>query len=298
MRAAVGERGRDGYFPRDRSMLRRVHEERAVGLLYGQRALAIGAVAPLNYVGTRLHTRALDKPFQRLVKTAKAFETVYFGSREEADRVLELVHRLHEDVEGKLPEDAGPIPAGTPYSAFDPELMLWTVAVIADSAQVFYELFVRRLSEDERDALWADYVRFGELFGMPPEVAPDSHAEFRDYYEGRLASNEAYLTDEARYVGSAILFHIPVPAPQAPAMQVHNLFMRGALPPRVRALYGLRWSPAHALAFRGAVRAVRGSLALAPRGVRSGWNTKFFEDVAKTERARIARGRPVKGALA
>jgi uncharacterized protein (DUF2236 family) len=176
--------------------------------------------------------------------------------------------------------------------------MLWTVAVIADSAQVFYELFVRRLSGSERDALWSDYVRFGELFGMPREVAPSTYAEFRAYYEDRLASDDAYLTDEARYVGSAILFHIPVPAPQAPAMRVHNLFMRGTLPPRVRDLYGLRWTPAHALAFRAAARAVRTSLPLAPPRLRSGWNTRFFEDVAKTERARIARGEVIRGALA
>jgi hypothetical protein len=47
----------DGYFPRESSILRRVHEERAVGLLYGQRALGIGAIAPLNFIGTRLHSR-------------------------------------------------------------------------------------------------------------------------------------------------------------------------------------------------------------------------------------------------
>ena len=50
--------------------------------------------------------------------------------------------------------------------------MLWTVAVTAESALYFYELFVRRLSDWERDAFWLDYVRFGELFGMPREVAP------------------------------------------------------------------------------------------------------------------------------
>src|SRR5919199_5428669 len=130
----------DGYFPRGESMLRRVHEERAVGLLYGQRALAIGAIAPLNYIGTREHTRSLDKPFQRLTHTAKAFETIFFGSKAQADKILAFVHRLHEDVRGELPHDAGPFKAGTPYSAFDPGLMLWTVAVIADSAQTFYEL--------------------------------------------------------------------------------------------------------------------------------------------------------------
>ena len=28
----------------------------------------------------------------------------------------------------------------------------------------FYELFVKRLSEADKDAFWNDYVRFGELF--------------------------------------------------------------------------------------------------------------------------------------
>ena len=156
-----------GYFPRGASILRRVHDERAVGLLYGQRALCIGALAPLNYVGTSEHSYAKLTPFRRLAHTGKAFETVYFGSRQEADRVLAYVHKLHERVNGTLPEDAGVTPAGTPYSAFDPALMLWTVAVIADSAQYFYELLVRRLSDGEREQLWQDYVRFAELFGMP-----------------------------------------------------------------------------------------------------------------------------------
>src|SRR3954468_24162118 len=162
----------DGYCPRGSSLLRRVHEERAVGLLYGQRALGIGAIAPLNFIGTLRHTRARDMPFQRLVHTAKAFETIFFRPRAEADEVLESVHRLHQRVRGELPGEAGPFPAGTPYSAFDPELMLWTVAVIADSAEFFYELFVRRLSDDERERLWQDYIRFGELFGMPRDGAP------------------------------------------------------------------------------------------------------------------------------
>jgi uncharacterized protein (DUF2236 family) len=200
-------------------------------------------------------------------------------------------------VKGELPEDAGPFPAGTPYSAYDPELMLWTVAVIADSAQVFYELFVRRLSTAEREALWSDYVRFGELFGMPRDAAPGSYGEFRDWWGERLRSDEAYLTAEARYVGSAIMFEIPVPPSRVPAMKLHNLIMLGALPPRVRVLYGLRFTPAHAAAFRAAVVALRAPRPLAPRAVRTGWNTSFFDLVANTERARIARGEAIPGAL-
>src|SRR3954452_9151431 len=80
-----------GYLPREPSLLRRVHEERAVGLLYGQRALGLGALAPLNFIGTRRHSKAADQPFKRLVRTANMFETIFFGSKAEADRVLKIV---------------------------------------------------------------------------------------------------------------------------------------------------------------------------------------------------------------
>jgi uncharacterized protein (DUF2236 family) len=288
----------DGYFPAGRSLLRHVHRQRAVGLLYGQRALGIGAIAPLNFVGTLRHTRAKGTPFQRLVHTAKMFETIFFGSRAEADGVLAAVDRLHQRVRGELPEDAGPFPAGTPYSAFDPELMLWTVAVIADSGMCFYELLVDRLSDAERDELWGEYVRFGELFGMPRDVAPPTYRAFRAYMDERVNGAGAHLTGEAHTTGHAIMFQIPVPTLHRPAMRVHNLVVLGSLPPRVRELYGLAWTPAHAAAFRAAVATTRAWLPRSPRVVRTGWNTSFFDGVAATERALLERGRPVPGALA
>jgi uncharacterized protein (DUF2236 family) len=287
----------EGYFPLGTSLLREVHRQRAVGLLYGQRALGIGAINPLNFVGTRQHTKALDKPFQRLVHTAKAFETVYFGTRTEADHVLAFVHRLHERVEGELPEAAGPFAAGTRYSAFDPELMLWTVAVIADSGQAFYELFVRRLAPHEREALWRDYVRFGELFGMPRAAAPASYGEFREYWDDQLHGGRAHLTQEARHVAAAIMFQIPVPATHRLGMAVHNVVMLGALPPTVRDLYGLTWTPRHAVRFQAVVAAARATRPLTPAVVRTGWNTRPFTMVSDMERKLIARGDPVPGAL-
>lgn len=279
----------DGYFPED-SVLRRVHSERAVGLLYGQRALAIGAIAPLNFIGTRLHTRRPERPFQRLAQTGKMFEAIFFGSRADADAVLRLVNTMHEGVHGVLPEQAGSFPAGTPYSAFDPEQMLWTVAVVADSARVFYELFIAKLQPPELDALWRDYVTFGALFGMPEAVAPGSWTEFEDYFSARIRSPDAHLTQEARSTGRAIMFEIPVPTLNAPAMRVHNVIMLGALPAPIRRLYGLRYRPADAIAFRAAVTALRAPRPLAPGFLRRGRNTRFFDQVANTESDRLARG--------
>ncbi|HEY3728375.1 MAG TPA: oxygenase MpaB family protein [Solirubrobacteraceae bacterium] len=282
----------DGYFPRGHSMLRRVHEERMVGLFYGQRALCIGAVMPLNYVGTSEHSYGKLTPFKRLVHTGNAFEKIYFGTRAEADEVLACVHRLHQGVRGVLSEDAGITPAGTPYSALDPALMLWTVAVIADSAQHFFELFVRRLSGSEREQLWHEYLRFAALFSMPLDEAPGSYEEFRSYWRAQLASEELFLTDEARYVGYATAFEIPLPLTHQPGKQVHDLLMLGSLPPRVRELYGLSFTPAHALAYRAAVGVARAARRLTPGALARGWNTGSFNRVAATERWRIEHGRP------
>ena len=64
-------------------------------------------------------------------------------------------------IRGELREPAGRFPAGTPYSADDPELLLWILACMADSALVVYERYVRSLRRDERDAFWQDYKVIG-----------------------------------------------------------------------------------------------------------------------------------------
>lgn len=285
----------DGYFPRGTSVLRRIHEERVVGLFYGQRALCIGALAPLNYVGTAEHTASKEMPFKRLARTGTRFEAVMLGSRAEADQVLAAVREMHTRVHGTLPEDAGPHPAGTPYDALDPHLMLWTVAVMMDSAECFYDLLVRRLHDDEREALWQDYIGFAELFGMPREAAPPTYREFRAYYDGFLASDDVWLTDEARYMGRAVAFEIPMHALAQPFKRLHDAIMLGSLPPRVRRIYGLRWTRAHTAAFQTAARAVRAARPAMPESAARGRNTRFFDEVARIEAWRIAHGRPTPG---
>jgi uncharacterized protein (DUF2236 family) len=274
------------YFPPGRSIARMVHGERSVGLLYGQRALLIGALEPLTYTGTMLSTHAADKPFQRLARTAKIQETVLLGTREEADRALAAVHRLHETISGELPEAAGDHAAGTRYSAFDPELMLWTLAVIADSGRAMYETMVRTLSEAEREGLWQDYVRFGELFGLPRSEVPASHREFQAWFEARLASPELHATAHALEMAPMVAFRQPVPAPARANIEVQSRIIKGTLPPRVREIFGIRWSVAHEASFRALSAAHRRARRLFPHSVRRGRNDVFFDLVSRTERRR------------
>jgi uncharacterized protein (DUF2236 family) len=263
-----------------------VHGDRAVGLLYGQRALLIGALEPLTYTGTMLSTRAADMPFRRLARTAKIQETVILGSREEADRVLAAVHRLHQTIEGELPEAAGAHAAGTPYSAFDPELMLWTLAVIADSGRAMYETMVRPLSDEERERLWQDYVRFGELFGLPGSEVPAGYREFDAWFAGKLASPDLHATDHALEMAPLVAFRQPVPAPARGNLALQNHVIKGSLPPRVREIFGIPWNSGHEASFRAMAAAHRRARHVFPRPMRRGRNDVFFDVVSRAEQER------------
>jgi uncharacterized protein (DUF2236 family) len=274
------------YFAPGHSVARMVHGERSVGLLYGQRALLIGALEPLTYTGTMQSTRAADFPFRRLARTAKIQETILLGTREEADKALAAVERLHERVKGTLSEQAGEHPAGTPYSAFDPELMLWTLAVIADSGRAMYETMVRPLSASEREDLWQDYVRFGELFGLPPSEVPSSYREFKSWWDGRLSSPDLQATAHGLEMAPLVAFEQPVPRAARGNIAIQNHIIKGTLPPRVREIFGIGWSPAHEAGFRAMTAGHRRARHFFPRKMRRGRNDVFFDVVSKTERRR------------
>jgi hypothetical protein len=101
-----------------------------------------------------------------------------------------------------------------------------------------------------------------------------------------------FLTEEARYIGRATAFEIPMPGAQEPSKRVHDLLMLGSLPRRVRELYGLSYTAGQRTAFTSSARAIRMARRLMPGPVARGYNTRSFDGVARTERQRIERGIP------
>jgi uncharacterized protein (DUF2236 family) len=278
-----------GYFPAGESVLRRVHGERAVGLLYGQRALLMQAAHPVAFTGLVGSTGGLDAPFERLVRTAKIMESVYFGSRAEADRVTARVRGMHARVRGTIDRPVGPHPAGTAYAADRPDMLLWILACLADSALAVYRSFVAPLADPaQRERFWADYLLLGELFGLPRSEAPPDYAAFRDYVRARLRSDELFVTDEARELGRRVAFKLPLPAHRRAALPAVNLAVVGTLPPPVRRLYGIAWTPAHDAAFRALALGSRLARPLLPRPVRRGRSARDYEIVARAERRAFA----------
>src|SRR3954469_8849987 len=193
-----------GYFPAGESILRRVHEQRAVGLLYGQRALLMQATHPVAFTGLVGATNGLEAPFKRLVRTAQTMEKVYFGSREEADRVTRRVRHMHARVRGVTDRPAGPHPAASPSAAARPDMLLWILGCLADSALSLHRWFVGPLSRSQKARFWDDYLLVGELFGLDRVHAPATYPEFRAWFKDRIASGELYVTPEARAIGRRV----------------------------------------------------------------------------------------------
>jgi uncharacterized protein (DUF2236 family) len=232
-----------GYFDPE-GVAWRLGRERIM-LLGGGRALLMQVAHPLIAAGVAAHSDYREHPWRRLEGTLAAVWAAVYGTRAQADRAAKRVRLLHERVRGKIRSRMGPFDAGTPYSALDPDLLMWVHATLVDSALVTYGSWVSRLSELEQQAYWEEMKVMARLFGTPDEVIPHSLDDFRRYMSDRLASDEITVTDTAREIGRTVL-RPPLPAPLRPALSAVSLATASLLPAPLRAAYGLSWDPARA----------------------------------------------------
>ena len=241
------------------SPIRRVHRERALAL-YGPRALLMQAAHPLAVAGLLAHSDALEDPYARLARTAQTMHTITFGSRAEADRLTAHVRAMHGRVRGRIPEAVGRYPAGTPYRADDPELLLWVLFTLIDSALVVYRRYVGSLSRTEEAELWEDYKVVGRLFGLRAADLPATLADLDGYRRRMLDGDELAVTDWARRRARAIVFEPPVPWAVRPLVETVNFVTIALLPDQIRRQYGfvrLPPVPVHKALVRGGAEYVK-----------------------------------------
>jgi uncharacterized protein (DUF2236 family) len=237
------------YFTDD-SMLRRIHRERAVALS-GPRALLMQAAHPLAVSGLLAHSTAMDEPYDRLARTAEVMSTIGFGSRADADRVTRRVRSMHMRVRGQIKEPTGSYPAGTPYRADQPDLLLWVLFTLVDSGLVVYQLYVRSLDDDEHAAYWEDYKQVGHLFGLRSSDMPDTLADLRDYKREMLEGDVLHVSEWAGRRAREIVLEPPVPWLARPLLETVNFITIALLPDRLRREYG--FSPLPPAAVRRAI---------------------------------------------
>lgn len=223
-------------------MLRTVQRERVVAFS-GARALLMQAAHPLAVHGLLAHSTALDEPYERLARTAQTMNTIAFGSRAEADRVAKRVRAMHRRVRGHLPEQVGIYPAGTPYRADDPQLLLWVLFSLVDSALVVYSRYVRSLSRAEEARLWADYRVIGRLFGLRQRDMPATLEDLDAYRARMLEGEELLVTDWARRRARQIVLAPPVPLLARPILETLNFVTIALLPDTIREQYGFSALP-------------------------------------------------------
>ena len=250
-------------------MYRRVHREWAV-TLSGPRTLLMQAAHPVAFAGFFAHTGSLGDPYRRLERTAAVMNTIAFGERAAADRATRRVRLMHSRVRGVLAEPAGRFPAGTPYAADDPELLMWILGALADSALVVYDRYVATLSDEERDAYWQDARVVGGLFGLADDEMPrDIHA-FDAYVDGMLASGDLWVGDLARDLAVDVVLRPPAPVAARPLVEAVNQITIALLPREIRTLYGFGWDPLRGAAVRGGAEYLkRLVLPLLPHRVRA-----------------------------
>lgn len=193
-----------GYFGPG-SVTWKVHSHPII-LVGGFRALMIQALHPLAMAGVTHFSDFRDDPLKRLRRTAGFVHTVVFADTTTADKLAARVRSIHDRVSGTDPVTGGH------YNASDPETLLWVHCAEAHSFLYSYRVFAGELTGEEQDRYLSEYVRAGELVGIPRQQIPASRADYRDYFremQPKLCSSEM-ARDTVQFVARPKLRYVPM----------------------------------------------------------------------------------------
>ena len=190
-----------------------------------------------------------------------------FGSAEEIQARADRINTIHTRVHGILREPTVHFPAGTPYSATDPELLRWVHATLVESQLRTYQLFVDALTPDEQDQYCAEAAGIAPLLGIPDAFLPTNKTDLDRYLGDMLASGVIEVTETARVLARALLFP-PGGALTGPLLWLGRLTTIGLLPPAIRVAYGVEWGERGERRLRRASGVVRRFLRMVPLALR------------------------------
>jgi uncharacterized protein (DUF2236 family) len=121
---------------------------------------------------------------------------------------------------------------------------------------------------------------------------PATHRAFASWFGERLRSPDLQATAHALEMAPLVAFRQPVPRAARGNIATQNLVIKGTLPPRVREIFGIRWTAGHERAFRTLAASHRRARRAFPRRVRRGRNDVFFNTVARSEHQRGGTATP------
>lgn len=246
---------RDGYFAPE-SVIRRVGSTPVTPFLGGGTAVLLQVAHPLVAAGVAEHSDFRHDLWRRLARTLRALYLITFGTKQEADRAGAVVQQVHNHVRGETRTRLGAFPAGTPYAADDPELMLWVHATLVEASLSAYQRFQQPLAPDEQERYYREMAVVARVFGTPASVIPRNLAAFRDYFREQIESDTISITPVAQEIAEVVL-RAPLPLPMQLFGPAHRLATAAQLPPRLRREYGLGWTAAHSAALTMLARPVK-----------------------------------------
>jgi len=236
----------------------RINGERAIVLGWG-RAILMQLAHPLVAQGVADHSTFRETTLERVRRlhgTIKAMLDLTFGDVDASTAAADRINAIHDRVHGQLAETAGPWPAGTPYSATDPQLLTWVEATLLDSMPLAYQQLVATLTPEDIDAYCSEASAGSARFRIPPGLVPASRAALHTYLQAVMESDVLAVTSVARDLAREV---IDPPGARAlwPASTIARLAGVGWLPPSLRTAYGFSWSPRDEARLAAWVRRIR-----------------------------------------
>jgi len=239
-------------------VVERINGERLV-LLGWPCAILMQVAHPLIAAGVEEHSTFRDSPvapLRRLHGTIKAMLGLTFGDAREQQRVIDTIRSIHTRVNGTLDREIGRYPAGTPYSAEDPALVLWVHATLLDTSIRLYELLVGSLTAADRDEYCRDSASVALALGADPTAVPRDWSAMSNYVEAILAGQTLAVGSHALSLADAILDSRTMTL-SGPAGWTTRRLTAGLLPPELRRQYGLPWGTREERGFLRVVRSLR-----------------------------------------
>jgi len=181
-----------GWFDDD-APIRRVHADASM-FVGGMRALLFQSLHPLAMAGVAQHSDYRADPWGRLQRTADFLAATTFGPASEAQRAVDLVHRVHRHVVGTSAD-------GQSYAANDPHLLHWVHIAELDSFLAAHDRFGQQpLLGSERDQYVAASAVIARALGVehPPTTENELRQHLRTFRPELRGSREA--RDAARYL--------------------------------------------------------------------------------------------------
>ncbi len=170
------------------SMSWELHGDMGVVAVASIGALIMEILHPAVMAGVHDMSNYRTQPERRMRNTFGYVVTTTFGNTEAATALIERVRRMHERVNGTMPD-------GRPYRAMDPDLIGWVHNAIPWSIMLAYDAYRRPLTVDEKNRYLAEQAVIGRMGGagdLPTSV--DELEEYVEHMRPLLTVNEQTLS--------------------------------------------------------------------------------------------------------